>query len=242
LIVLIDSDTTAFAAAASCEDHPEPYLACSRAHAGIESIIAATGATEAELWLTGKNNFRYNVYPEYKGSRRDSYRPKWEKDVKDYLVTTFNANWSEGCEADDMVGVRQMELEDSVIAHIDKDIDMIPGKHYSWAIIREGRTVREERHYEVSPEEALRKFYYQLLVGDVTDNIKGAPGIGPVKAERILSQCSSEEEFFKASLEVYSSYEEMVMNAKCLWIWRKRNDDVTERWKDWMEHVQNHQT
>lgn len=238
MIVLIDSDTTAFAAAASCEDHPEPYLACSRAEAGIKSIIAATGADEAELWLTGPNNFRYAIYPEYKGNRKDSYRPKWEKDVKDYLTTAFNANWSEGCEADDMVGVRHLELPDtSIIAHIDKDIDMIPGKHYSWAIIREGKIVREERHYEVDPKEALYKFYYQLLVGDVTDNIKGAQGIGPVKAAKILHFCESEEEMFKACLDNYGSYEEMVMNAKCLWIWRRMNDDVTDRWKPWLDEL-----
>lgn len=242
MIILIDADTLAFAAAASCEDKPDPFLACARVDSGIENILKACDPDnpepQYELWLTGKDNFRYKVYPEYKGNRKESYRPRWEKDVKDYLITAWEAQWSEGCEADDMVGVRQMELENSIICHIDKDIDMIPGKHYGWPIIREGKTVREEQFYTITPEEALRKFYRQLLTGDVTDNIKGATGIGPVKADRILANCETEEEMFHACLDHYGSMEEMTMNARCLWIWRERDDDVTKRWTSWLNELE----
>lgn len=231
--VLIDSDTVAFAAAASCEDHPEPFNACARAHASIENIIQVVGADSYELWLTGKNNFRYAIYPEYKGNRQGAYRPKWEKAVKEYLAIEWDANWAEGCEADDMVGVRQMEEQDTIIAHIDKDIDMIPGRHYGWDIVRLGKIVKAARFYDITEEEALRKFYTQLLVGDSTDNIKGAAGVGPVGAKKLLQGCTTEQEMFQACLDNYGHYDEMVMNARCLWIWRKRNDDVTERWVDW---------
>lgn len=171
------------------------------------------------MWLTGKGNFRYAVYPEYKGNRRGAIRPKWELEVKDYLVSTWSANYSDGCEADDMLGVRQCELsvddDNSVIVTIDKDLNMIPGGHYNF--------VKKEKFY-VTPEEGIRFFYYQLLVGDPTDNLKGCKGIGKVKAERLLSDGASEEEWFDIVRDAYSNDEEMTMNAQCLWIWRKMND------------------
>jgi 5'-3' exonuclease len=200
----------------------------------VESIINATKADSYELWLSGKGNFRYNIYPEYKANRSGSYRPKWEKQTKDFLVKEWQANWSEGCEADDMVGVRQCEAtEPTIIAHIDKDINMIPGWHYGWPISRLGKLVKAESTYEVSEEEALYNFYYQLIVGDKgTDNIPGVKGAGPVRAIKLLEQFTTEEERFYAIRDMYSSQEEMEMNAHCLWIWRKMQDDVTERWKD----------
>lgn len=230
--LLIDSDTIAFAAAATCEDHEDPTMAYARAKMQIDGILEAVQPTHYELWLTGLNNFRFQVYPEYKDNRREAYRPKWEKAVKELLVGSLGAQWTEGCEADDMVGVRQMELQDSIIAHIDKDIDMIPGRHYSWPLIREQKVIREPRFYDITEEEGLRFFYTQLLTGDPTDNIKGAAGIGPVKAKRLLQDALTEFEMYHTCVNAYASIDEMIMNAKCLWIWRRLNDDVTERWKE----------
>jgi 5'-3' exonuclease len=73
-----------------------------------------------------------------------------------------------------------------------------------------------------------------LLVGDPTDNIKGASGIGKVKASRILEGITDESALYDAVRGHYSSMEELEMNARCLWIHRKEDDDVTERWKDWV--------
>ena len=118
-----------------------------------------------------------------------------------------------------MCGVRLTESPESIIAHLDKDINLIPGKHYNWELTRLGKVVREARHYTITDEEALRNFYTQLLTGDVTDNIKGVPGIGPKKAEKLL-QCSvTEEQMFHICRDAYASTEEMEMNARCLWIW-----------------------
>ena len=202
----------------------------------VEEILAATGADSYRMFLSGPDNFRYRVYPEYKANRLDAKRPKWEKDVKTFLELDWNGEWSEGCEADDMMGVWQYKLRrpfgevgvktegqmydkwegfESIICTIDKDLDMIPGPHYNF--------VKKELYY-VTPEESLYNFYYQLLVGDTADGIKGVPGIGPIKAKRILGMCESEREMFEACREAYGNDDEMEMNAKCLWIWRKEGD------------------
>lgn len=232
--LIIDADTIAFGCAATAEDS-EDWVANSRANDFVENLIRLNEATSYELWLTGKGNFRYNVYPEYKANRLDAYRPKWEKSVKDFLVEQWQANWSEGCEADDMCGVRLVATPGAVVAHLDKDINLIPGKHYNWELTRLGKVVREARHYFITDEEALRNFYTQLLTGDVTDNIKGVPGIGPKKAEKLLQYALTEEEMFNVCRDTYASIEEMEMNARCLWLWRKMNDNVLDRWKEFGE-------
>lgn len=188
----------------------------------LERILADVGATEYEVWLSGPDNFRYKVYPEYKAKRLDAKRPRWEKEVKKYLVDHWQANYSVGCEADDMLGVRQMQEIGTIICHLDKDMNMIPGRHYNWELSRLGKVIRHAKEYSVSPEDATRFFYYQMLTGDPTDNIKGIPGIGPVKANVILDSC--EGKYFDAVRANYGSDEEMEMNGKCLWIWRRMND------------------
>ena len=132
-----------------------------------------------------------------------------------------------------MVGVRLTELgREGIVAHIDKDINMIPGMHYNWELKRLGKLIRPATIYEVTEEEALYNFYYQLLVGDATDNIKGVRGLGPVGASKFLSQYVDEPTRYREILDLFSCKEELDLNAKVLWIWRKINDDVTERWKE----------
>lgn len=224
MIALIDGDIVAHSCAFAA-DKEDFGIAAYYAQGFIDKILQGSGAEEYEVYITGKDNFRYKVYPEYKGNRKDVYRPQWEKALKQYLVDQYGAQVTEGCEADDQLGVRQTELGDrSIICTIDKDLDMIPGWHYRWALIRKGVEVSPERTYYVTPEEALYNFYYQLLIGDTTDNIKGAVGIGPKKAELILQDCKTEEEFLNAVRDHFSCEEELEMNAKVLWIWRKDND------------------
>ena len=155
---MIDGDIVVFRAAASAEEEDEAWVACARADKIIEDILVETESDEYEVYLTGKNNFRYSVFPEYKANRKDAKRPKWEQAVKDYLIIEWDAIVTDGEEADDKLGARQCELsfaeDNSVICTIDKDLDMIPGGHYNF--------VKKEKRY-ISPEEATRFFYYQLI-------------------------------------------------------------------------------
>lgn len=222
--VIIDGDTIAVATAATTEEADNPYIACARAQTMIEGICDACEATDLEIWLSGKNNFRYTVYPEYKANRIGAKRPRWERDVKDFMVHEFNANWSTG-EADDQCGVRLIECPNAILAHIDKDLDQITGWHYSWPIVRKGEIVRPANKYYIPPDQADYFFWYQLLTGDPTDNIKGAAGIGKVKATEILNGLTTNEEMYEAVKPYFSCDEELDMNASCVYIWRKENDN-----------------
>lgn len=217
--LLLDADIICFRGAFSAEKE-EVWIANARSEGIIHDICQTLGSEDVELWLSGPNNFRYGVYPEYKANRITAKRPKWEKEVKQFLTDVWGAQWSDGCEADDMLGVRAMELgNQATIVTIDKDLDMIPGDHYNF--------IKKEKYF-VTDEEAIRFFYYQCLIGDTADGIKGVPGIGPKKAQNILDPCSTEEEYYWAVRNKFSCYEEFAMTAKVLWIWREP-DGV---WKD----------
>lgn len=216
-IAIIDGDLIKFRSAISAEGEEEPYIACARANAMLAEMLYALDTDEYELWLSGKDNFRYKVYPEYKGTRK-AQRPRWENDVKEFLINECNAQILDGAEADDALGFRMAELlaegKRPVCVTNDKDNKQTVGEHYD--------PIKKE-FFTVTPEEADRFFYYQLLVGDSVDNIKGVPGIGPKKAEKLLSEYPPEE-WEEVIKELYSCEEEYEQNAKCLWIWRKRGD------------------
>jgi 5'-3' exonuclease len=209
------------------------WIANSRANGVLDDIAQTLVSTDFELWLSGKDNFRYGVYPEYKANRITAKRPRFEHEVKKHLVDQWGAQWSVGCEADDMLGVRQCmehsiyDANSTIICTIDKDLDMIPGWHYNF--------VRKEKYY-VTDEEAIKFFYYQCLVGDTADGIKGVTGIGPKKAQKLLDPCSSEAEYYNVVREQFGSYEHFAMTAKCLWIWREMNgiwkDNFLDRWPE----------
>lgn len=218
MLSLIDSDTLAYAAAVVTEGQSE-QIAIWTVNDSIEKLLVELNTNEFQLYLTGEGNFRYSVYPEYKAHRSKMQRPTHLKLLKEHMVKEWGAVLSEGCEADDLIGVDTMQAHaderEVLVVHIDKDIDQIPGLHYN---------PRKKLRYHVSPLDGLRFFYYQLLVGDTADHIKGAPGIGPKKAEKALKGLTEEWDLFQACSALYPDEESLLINGQCLWIWKKMND------------------
>jgi 5'-3' exonuclease len=114
---------------------------------------------------------------------------------------------------------------ETCICSIDKDLDQIPGWHLNFV---------KELKYEVTPQEGLRKFYHQLLTGDLAcDNIPGLKGIGPKKADKALDGCLTEEDMFNACKKMYQLYypdsweKVMLRNGQLLKI-RTREGEVWE--------------
>jgi 5'-3' exonuclease len=98
---------------------------------------------------------------------------------------------------------------------IDKDLDMIRGWHYNFI---------KDKKYLIDDQEAIKHFYTQILTGDRVDNIIGLKGIGPKKAAKILEDCITEADMYKAVLEAYDNDETRVLeNGQLLWIRRNAN-------------------
>jgi len=166
-------------------------------------------------WITGKTNFRFEIATTvpYKGNRKDAPKPKHYDALRNHLLK-LGAKMSEGEEADDAVGIASTE-GNYWIVHVDKDLDQLPGWHYN--------PVKDEEYY-VTEFEGLYSFYKQILTGDRVDNIEGIRGIGPVKADKILKDCTTERELYDACLKAYDGNSERVLeNGKLLWLRRAAN-------------------
>lgn len=213
---LIDADIVAYRVACTLQEDDAEDFVYARTEDLVDSILVATEATEFQLYLTGKDNFRYTIYPEYK-AHRPKEKPFWLEKCRQYLMATFNAIIIDGQEADDALGIAQ--TDNTIICSIDKDLLMIPGKHYNFV---------KDEFITQTDFDAIKHFYMQCLTGDRADNIKGIPKIGPKKAEKILAKCLTEKEMFNAVRDAYSNDEEFLMNGRVLWIRRKENQD----WKD----------
>lgn len=126
--------------------------------------------------------FRHTVYPDYKGNRSKAERPVALKCAYDTLKENYQCVQHDGLEADDVMGILagNPDLTDPVIVSIDKDLLTIPGKVLNPNKMRRALKIRKPL--------ADRNMLVQAMAGDSTDNYGGIPGIGPIKAERILDQ------------------------------------------------------
>jgi hypothetical protein len=102
---------------------------------------------------------------------------------------------------------------------------MIPGEHFNFVT---------GTHREQFPIPAIRHFYYQLIMGDRTDNIFGFDGKArqsvPKKLESTIAELESyddELDMFEFVRALYGDDERLLMNGICLWI-RRQEDEI---WK-----------
>lgn len=190
-IALIDADIVAYRTAASCEPSQkraaelgipfeelavEPLnVAIQRADELMYRILNTTQSQEYRAFISGGDNFRYTIYPEYKANREGKRRPTHLEAVKNFLIEEWKAEVTCGYEADDAIGIHC--TPNSIICSIDKDLLQIPGMHYNFV---------KDEFEDIVPSVALRNYYKLLLMGDRSDNIPGVSGIGEVKSEKLL--------------------------------------------------------
>jgi hypothetical protein len=162
---------------------------------GIRRALNLTGCRDYIGYLSGPNNFRLKIDPEYKANRKDSPKPYHYEFITNYLIECHDAVVTDGIEADDALAIQYLkDPENQILASIDKDLNQIPGWH--WDIVKENL-------YHVDEIEAARSLYSQMLQGDRTDNITGIRGIGPVKADKLVQGCSSEDEMSDLVFRMY---------------------------------------
>jgi hypothetical protein len=202
----------------------------------LENTLNVLGTKEYRIYLGGKRNFRDDLYGDYKANRDSAPKPKYYRDIRDYMVREWGARICDGIEADDAVAIDATSLgpDKAIIVGVDKDLDQVPGRHYNWV---------EGKSYSVSPREGLTFFYEQMLSGDTTDNIPGIPGIGEVKARKALVDCAKPQDAASRVWKLYYDNRELLgfsdddeqrkfldRNAHLLWI-KRRADDSHPFWK-----------
>jgi DNA polymerase-1 len=122
-------------------------------------------------------NYRKKLpHVEYKGNRKGTKRPMIWKVLREWFVKEYQAIWEPTLEGDDLCGL--FYEDGDVIISQDKDMLTIPGKHY-----RPGKG-----GVTVTPQEAEKFFYSQILTGDRVDGYYGVPRCGPKTAEAWLAR------------------------------------------------------
>lgn len=174
----------------------------------IKSFLSESFFLDIDSWelyiTTCKNNFRNNISSDYKANRKPN---KYVWILREHYLNN-GAFCSDTLEADDLIADRSKELgvDNCVVISIDKDLKQIGGFYWSYYkqkqklsdgtyyINEYGNHEREFKQREVefiSKEEAEYNFYFQMLLGDSTDNIKGLKGVGKVRAEKMLKNSSN---------------------------------------------------
>lgn len=152
----------------------------------IRELTDHFGTKEAVLCLTEYSvpGFRLSVDATYKAGRKDTRKPLCYWDVREKLKETYNCVSYPGLEADDVMGILATKpgKTERIIISRDKDMKTIPGKLWN------GKDFKN-----VTREEADYFHLYQTLIGDASDGYKGCPGVGPVKAEKILDTTEWED-------------------------------------------------
>lgn len=210
----------------------------------LQQLCLEAKADSYQIYLTGKNNFRYSIYPLYKANRKDIEKPFHHNNIKVHLIGQYHAHVVDGMEADDALSIAQCQAldrcEETIICTRDKDLRMVPGWHYSWEI---GQQPSWGPCYVVDPGylclsqgkakklngTGLMWFYAQMLTGDRVDNIPGLPGVGPVKAYNLLQGAETDKEALDIVYDQYhckygqEAEEQMELMGRLLWMMREEN-------------------
>jgi DNA polymerase-1 len=187
--LLIDGDEYLYKACAALEtevqwDEQNHVLACNAEEAwdvfvgSIEKIKDALDAETGYLAFTGKGNFRQAIYPPYK-NHRPKRKPMCYGLLRERAQQHFKCHSVDGLEADDVLGIwaTSGKFGDTIVVSSDKDMQTLPTRIY-----RGGEVVT------VSVSEANYFWLFQTLTGDTADGYPGCPGIGKVKAEKLLDE------------------------------------------------------
>lgn len=245
-LALIDADVVVYAICnqaerSNPEGEPLPNVLHSVKLQLVKWITDAGGNAQDprtfQLYLSGPSgtNFRFQVDPQYKANRPTT-KPRYYKEAREYMTAYWGAIVAHG-EADDTLA-RELWLEylkakdeadyfgddvklcaTNVLVSVDKDLNLVPGWHYN---------PRKEERYWVTPEEGMRFFFKQMIMGDTVDNIKGVPFAGEAAAEKALGDKVDDVSLYNAVIETYATkkragefvckYEDIFQAADLLWM------------------------
>jgi|TARA_Y100000385_G_scaffold266956_1_gene302613 5'-3' exonuclease len=172
----------------------------------VESLAKSYNCGNMIILADGGSTYRKNIYPEYKGNRKDKYDTQTETEKKEFeqflgeFANAFKKLKSKGymvlknkgLEADDLaawiVGKKEeFNIGDIWLISSDKDWDLLirDGVSRFSTVTRKEITIDNwEEHYDVEPDKYLT---LKCLAGDTGDNIPGIAGIGPKRAVSLIN-------------------------------------------------------
>lgn len=189
MIGIVDADSILYRA---CWDISELQEAQEKYLDILKAYLSEGWCDNSISFVKGKDNWRYKVFKDYKAHRGTSPSNKMNMEVMAQLIEWLGkerlAILSHGMEADDLVRRKAVKCVHRDLNHViisaDKDLDCIAGRH-----IRPNNK-GDLKEYTVTAEEADYNYYIQVLIGDMTDNIKSPKRLGAKTAEKLLKSTS----------------------------------------------------
>ena len=193
----------------------------------LEMFKEKTGAVAFVIAISDKNNFRRKLNPLYKANRRSKFAPIGLSPMRDWMAEEYGTVIYPNLEADDTIAIMATDLtpdEERIIVSIDKDFKSVPCTFYDFN--------RDEIH-DVSVEDANKYHLMQTMAGDPVDGYKGIPGVGAVKAMRLLDNNGTNwDTVLKAYSDAQLTEEEALTNAWMAYlIQHKEFDPVNQQLK-----------
>jgi len=191
--LLIDADVLAFEAAVVSEEsiqwkdelwtvHADMALAKARVVNKIVEFQEKLKTENVVLCLSDRANFRRKLNPDYKANRAKSRLPIILKQVKQWIIDELGGVLWANLEADDVISILATDKamdEETIVVSIDKDFKSVPGIFFDY---------NKGEYHHPTEEEADNYHLIQTIAGDHTDGYSGVPGVGVVKAQRILEK------------------------------------------------------
>ena len=192
--LLIDADVLAFEAAVVAEEsiqwkdelwtvHADMALAKARVVNRIVEFQEKLKTENVVLCLSDRANFRRKLNPDYKANRSKSRLPIILRQVKQWIIDELGGVLWANLEADDVISILATDKamdEETIVVSIDKDFKSVPGIFFDY---------NKGEYHQPSEEEADNYHLIQTIAGDHTDGYSGVPGVGVVKAQRMLEGC-----------------------------------------------------
>lgn len=177
----------------------------------LTSILEETDATNYIAYVKGQNTgrHRYNTKPDYK-SNRPKESPKWWEKTVLYSINNWAAILIDDIEVDDAVNITRLNIENSFIVAVDRDLLNLEGTHYNW---------KKKEWITVSKEEEFYYFWTDMITGQFGDGITGIPGIGKKGAEKMMVSMNVIIDIFWKYIKTFGEEQgikEFYQNYTCL--------------------------
>lgn len=149
-------------------DVPCIGFAFSNFNSKLQAILDHEWIGDYTLYLGGKGNFRKELYPEYKASRKKS--PPMRKILHDYVCWKYKERvvQAHGAEAEDFCLAAVLEdVDNNICGMVDKDLTTASALFFNYQKMEKGV-------FFINKEQAFYNLCCQLLHGDrACDNIRG---------------------------------------------------------------------
>lgn len=146
--------------------------------------------------FSGKRPYFREDLGTYK-TQRDGRKPLCYRTTVAKIGLNYPIKRIDGLEADDVMGIYATQ-NDGIIVSSDKDMKTINARIYN---------PMQKTLESISGSQAVYNHFYQTLVGDASDGYKGAPGVGPAKAAKLLEEACT----WQAVVEGFKGDEEAAL-------------------------------